>query len=126
MDSRIETKGFEDTEKMLESIGKSVDPSTLDEWIGLVSKIAKQICNDPEGRHIKIVKTGQGQYNFPLDKKSIDCIIESIQQQFNSMPQTQQKYFKIVMTSLEAKKRDESGLCYDPDHQELKDYPTNL
>ncbi len=106
MDFRIETKGFEEAQKMLEGIGKSIDPSTLDEWIELVSKVAKQICNDPDGKHIKIVKTGQGQYNFPADKKSIDCIIESIQQQFNSMPQTQQEYFKIVMTSLEAKKRE--------------------
>jgi hypothetical protein len=106
MDSRFETKGFEDAQKMLESIGKSVDPSTLDEWIELVSKVAKQICDDPEGEHIKIVKTGQGQYNFPADRKSIDCVIQSIQQQFNLMPQTQQEYFKIVMTSLEAKKRE--------------------
>jgi hypothetical protein len=102
----METEGFEDTQKELEDKdkAKSLDPGTFDEWIERVSKVAKQICNDPDGKHIKIVKTGLIKYDFPSDNESIDCIIQSIQQQFNSMSQPQQKFFKEIITSLEAKK----------------------
>jgi hypothetical protein len=104
VDSRTTTNGSEEKQKELEDKAKPLDPRTFDEWMERVSTVAKQICNDPDGKRIQVVKTGLIKYDFPSDNESIDCIIQSIRQQFNSMSPPQQKFFKEIMTGLEAKK----------------------
>lgn len=75
---RIDVKSIDDIQKMLKDLEESED--TFNELANRIANTAKQICNDPDCKRIKIIETDQGRINFEFaDKEAIDCAIQSIQ-----------------------------------------------
>ncbi|MGA6989793.1 MAG: hypothetical protein WBL67_00510 [Nitrososphaeraceae archaeon] len=105
MGFEIDVKSIDDIQKMLKDLEESEDPTTFNEWANRIANTAKQICNDPDCKRIKIIETDQGKINFEIaDKEAIDCVIQSIQRLLTKMPGTQQEIFKRLKTEFETKK----------------------
>jgi hypothetical protein len=70
-----------------------------------ITRTAKQLCNEPDCKRIKLIKTGQAKSSYHFtDKEAIDCVIKSIDSHLNSMPAMQQKIFEKLRIEFEAKK----------------------
>ena len=66
--------------KCLKNLEESEDHFTINEWANRIADTAKQICNDPDCKRIKIIETDQGRSNIEfVDKEAINCVIQSIQ-----------------------------------------------
>jgi hypothetical protein len=105
MGFRIDVKSIDDIQKMLKDLEESEDPFTFNEWANRIANTAKQICNDPDCKRIKIIETDQGRINFEFtDKEAINCVIQSIQRHLTAMPGTQQEIFKRLKAEFETKK----------------------
>jgi hypothetical protein len=102
---RIDVKSIDDIQKMLKDLEKSEDPFTFNEWANRIANTAKQICNDPDCKRIRIIETDQGRINFEFaDKEAIDCVIQSIQRHLTAMSDSQQEIFRRLKTEFETKK----------------------
>jgi hypothetical protein len=100
-------RGIEEIQKRLKGIEESLDPNTFNEWANRIAITAKQLCNDPDCKRIKIINTGQGRVTYQFtDKEAVDCVIKSIESHLNSMPDAQRKYFKILVGQFETKKSE--------------------
>ena len=101
----IDIKSIDDIQKMLKDLEESEDPFTFNEWANRIANTAKQICNDPDCKRIKIIETDQSRINFEFaDKEAIDCVIQSIQRHLTAMSGTQQEIFKRLRAEFETKK----------------------
>jgi hypothetical protein len=105
VDSRVGVKSIDDIQKMLKDLEESEDPFIFNEWANRIATTAKQICNDPDCKRIKIIETDQGRINFEFaDKEAINCVIQSIQKHLEAMPGTQHEIFKRLIAEFETKK----------------------
>jgi hypothetical protein len=101
---KVEVKGLEEMQRTLRDLQRSIDPNTFNEWADHVGRAAKQICNDPDCKRIKLTKTGLGQVEYEFaDREAIDCVIQAINRHLNSMPIVQQEIFKRLITEFETK-----------------------
>jgi hypothetical protein len=92
---------------MLKDLDGSEDPTIFNKWANRIAHTAKQICNDPDCKRIKIIETDQGRLNFEIaDKEAIDFFIQSIQRHLTIMPGTQQEIFNKLKTEFELKKSE--------------------
>lgn len=92
---------------MLKDLDGAEDPTIFNEWANRIARTAKQICNDPDCKRIKIIETDQGRLNFEIaDKESIDCVFQSIQRHLTVMPGTQQEISNKLKTEFEIKKTE--------------------
>jgi len=97
-----DVKGFDDIQKHLRDLASSADPNTFNEWADRIGRTAKEICNDPDCKRIKLIKDEYGKIKFQFaDKEAVDCVIQAIKTHLNSMPKTQQVIFKGFTTELE-------------------------
>jgi hypothetical protein len=100
---RIDVKSIDDIQKNAQDLEEFEDP--FNEWANRIANTAKQICNDPDCKRIKIIETDQGRINFEFtDKEAINCVIQSIQRYLTAMPGTQQEIFKRLKAEFETKK----------------------
>lgn len=98
----VDIKGFDDIQRNLEDLPSISDPSTFNEWANRVARSAKEICNDPECKRIKLIKNEYGKVKFQFaDREAVDCVIQAIKTHLNSMPRAQQEIFKGFTTDLE-------------------------
>jgi hypothetical protein len=105
MGFRIDVKSIDDIQEMLKDLEESEDPFTFNEWANRIGNAAKQICNDPDCKRIKIIERDQGRINFEFaDKEAIDCVIQSIQRHLTAMPSSQQEIFRRLKTEFETKR----------------------
>ncbi len=112
MNIKIDVKGLDAIQKTIKDLEQSVDPNTFNEWADRIARTAKQLCNDPDCKRIKIVKAGQGKVNFWFaDKEAVDCVNKSIERHLNSMPIVQKEYFNRLRTEFEKRK----SLNHQPD-----------
>ena len=97
-----DVNGLDDIQKHLRGLANSADPNTFNEWANRVGRTAKEICNDPDCKRIKLIKNEYGKVKFQFaDKEAVDCVIQAIKTHLNSMPRTQQVIFKEFTTELE-------------------------
>lgn len=97
-----DVNGLDDIQKHLIGLANSADPNTFNEWANRVGATAKEICNDPNCKRIKLIKNEYGKVKFQFaDKEAVDCVIQAIKTHLNSMPRTQQVIFKGFTTELE-------------------------
>jgi hypothetical protein len=97
-----DVKGFDDSQKHLRDLASSAEPSTFNEWANRVGRTAKEICNDPGCKRIKLIKNEYGKVKFQFaDREAVDCVIQAIKTHLNSMPRTQQVIFEGFTTELE-------------------------
>ena len=90
---------------MLKDLEESEDPFMFNEWANRIANTAKQICNDPDCKRIRIIETDQGRINFEFaDKEAIGCVIQSIQRHLAAMPGSQQGIFRRLKTEFETKR----------------------
>ena len=102
MSFKIEVKGLDKIQRMLDDLKDSVDPETFNKWADLVGMTAKQICSDPDCKRIKINREGEGKVNFQFaDREAIDCMTQSILRHLPQMPPIVQEEFKIMKTEFE-------------------------
>jgi hypothetical protein len=79
VDIRVDIKGLDVLQKQIEGLRQSAILSVFNEWIDRITMSAKQLCNDPDGKRIKLIKTEQGKSSYSLsDKEAVDCVIKSI------------------------------------------------
>ncbi|MGE5660635.1 MAG: hypothetical protein ACM3X1_00145 [Ignavibacteriales bacterium] len=92
-------------EEILKDLKESEDPFTFNEWANRFANTAKQICNDPDCKRMRIIETDQGRINFEFrDKEAINCVIQSIQRHLTAMPGIPQVIFKRLKAEFETKK----------------------
>ena len=100
-----DVKGPDDIQKHLRDLAGTADPNTFNKWANRVGRTAKQICNDPGCKRIKLIKDEYGKIKFQFaDKEAIGCVIQAIKTHLNSMPRTEQVIFKGFTTELEQMK----------------------
>ncbi len=97
-----DVKGLDDIQKHLRDLASTADPNTFNKWANRIGRTAKEICNDPGCKRIKLIKDEYGKLKFQFaDKEAVDCVIQAIKTHLNSMPKTQQVIFKGFTTELE-------------------------
>jgi hypothetical protein len=101
----VDIKGLDDIQKNLMDLTSIADPNTFNEWANRVGRTAKEICNDPDCKRIKLIKNEYGKVKFQFaDREAVDCVIQAIKTHLNSMPRAQQVIFKGFTTELEKTK----------------------
>ena len=60
MGFKIDTRGLDKFQKKLRNLQRSVEPSTFNEWAKRIDSTARFLCNDPEGKRIKLRTSTQG------------------------------------------------------------------
>ncbi|HEY6950059.1 MAG TPA: hypothetical protein VI146_05565 [Nitrososphaeraceae archaeon] len=97
-----DVEGFDDIQKHMRDLASSADPNTFNAWANRIGRTAKEICNDPDCKRIKLIKDEYGKIKFQFaDKEAVDCVIQAIKTHLDSMPKTQQVIFKGFTTELE-------------------------
>jgi len=103
----IDVSGLDEVQKYLNELVRSADPNTFNEWANRIGKTAKEICNDPDCKRIKLIKDGDGKIKFQFaDKEAIECVIQAINRHQNSMPMIQQEIFKQLVTEFQRIERE--------------------
>ena len=86
MSFRIDVKSIDDIHKMLKELDESEDPLIFNEWANRIANTAKQNCNDPDCKRIKLIETDQGRINFEFaDEEATNCVIQSMQRLLTAM-----------------------------------------
>ena len=68
----------------------NADPNTFNEWANQIGKSAKEICNGPECKRIRLSKEDNGTVRFEFaDSGVVDCVIQAIKNQLGSKPTIQ-------------------------------------
>ena len=97
----VDIKGLDDIQKNLRDLTSIADPNTFNEWANRVGRTAKELCNDPDCKRIKLIKNEYGKVKFQFaDREAVDCVIQAIKTHLNSMPSAQQVIFKRFTTEL--------------------------
>ena len=98
----MDSAELDDTQKNLRDLASISDPNKFNEWANRVARTAKEICNDPDCKRIKLIKNEYGKVKFQFaDREAVDCVIQAIKTHLNSMPMAQQEIFKGFTTELE-------------------------
>lgn len=87
----IKIEGFDDVLKSLDNLKNQINPDIQFEWAVKITQVAKEMCNDPDCKRIKLErsKNSQNGLNFQWvfsDNDSIDCVIKAIKNNANNMP----------------------------------------
>lgn len=102
--------GLDDIQRFLDDYKKGLESQTFDEWANRVTQTAKELCNDPDCKRIKLQqKQQQDTENLSLnvefaDKEAIDCMLKAIDQYQESMPPSLQQIYEAIKPQLETKK----------------------
>jgi hypothetical protein len=103
---KIDVTGLKEVQNFLDQIKDSVDPNVFANWADTVVRTAKQICNDPECKCIKLKHTQGLRIEFEfMDKGAIDCVINAIKQHLSSMPFPLAEIYKHTINELENRKK---------------------
>ena len=57
---KIEIKGIDEIQKALDDLKRGAEPHAFNEWANRVGRTAKELCNDPDCKRIKLIESGQG------------------------------------------------------------------
>ena len=100
-------EGLEELQKSLKDIENQINPNTLFDWATKITKTAKEMCNDPECKRIRLKRNSSTEFEFEFsDKESIDCVLKAIQHHINYIPSLIRPLFEQNMKSwLEEKKK---------------------
>jgi hypothetical protein len=105
---KIDVDGLKELQKAIDDYKRSIEPSTFNEWAKRIAITAKQICNDPSCKRIKLIdEKEKAKFSFEFaDSEAIDCIIKSIQTHLSSMPPIQQDVYKGLIPHFENNKKE--------------------
>jgi len=87
MEIRIDMKGFDKVEKMLDEMTNDITPTGFGIWAEKIEKTAKEICKDDKGDRITFkAKKGTTTISMRLaDKRAIESLKKAIKHHQNSM-----------------------------------------
>lgn len=87
MEFKIETKGFDKIQKMLDNMVNDLQPEGFAEWANKIEKTAKEICKDPDCKRIKFKpKVGKTEVSIIVtDKEALECLKKAIDHHKGSM-----------------------------------------
>jgi hypothetical protein len=109
--SSVRVEGLNKIQEALKDLKPGVGPRVLEEWTNSIGDTAKELCNDADGKRIKIGLTKDFEFHCEVaDKEAIDCIIQAIKTYKNSMPLPVQRVFRRFSEQLENKKEEEEDL----------------
>lgn len=106
MKINFDVKGIDDAIKAIDDIQYGLDPNIFNEWTLLVEKTAKEICNDPDCKRIRLYTSNSGFIYKFSDKEGIDCLLSAIKQHIESMPTVINKKFEYLIGELEHHKEN--------------------
>ncbi|MPZ06842.1 MAG: hypothetical protein GEU26_10600 [Nitrososphaeraceae archaeon] len=109
----IRVKG-EGEDKIAQDLMKMVsdDPtSDLKGWIERIGKTAKEICNDPDCKRIKLKTSENGQdigfdFTDENDVGAMDCVIRAIERHIDSIPIDIKPTFQKIVDDYKSKKEN--------------------
>jgi hypothetical protein len=104
-------KGFDKAFRALKDLGKYGNEDEkrklLKEWAGKIQNSARKLCNDPDGKRIKVEVNEDGTLTaFTNDKESLDCLINAIDEQKKSMEFATRTIFEQWTTQLQLRKKE--------------------
>jgi hypothetical protein len=77
------------------------------DWIATIEQTAKEVCNDPDCKRIKIKYTEDSGFEFEIsDKEAADCIIKAIQEYDTSHSIIIRETSRVLIEKLENIKVD--------------------
>lgn len=105
MGFRVE--GLDKAIKIIEELQESLEPDVQDRWTNNIVNKAREICNDPDCRRIRLKKNEQGIAVIDYDDAfAIDCIIKAIDQLSKDMPMGIRDWLRLVLVpQLEADRK---------------------
>ena len=84
-----------------------MSPDVLIEWAETIEQTAKEFCNDPDCKRIKLEYNQESGFAFEVsDKEAVDCIIKAIQEYENSQSIIIREQSRILIEELEKIKKD--------------------
>ncbi|HVP82964.1 MAG TPA: hypothetical protein VMS35_07985 [Nitrososphaeraceae archaeon] len=84
-----------------------MSPDVLIEWAETIEQTAKEFCNDPDCKRIKLKYNQESGFAFEVsDKEAVDCIIKAIQEYDNSQSIIIREQSRILIEELEKIKKD--------------------
>ena len=83
---------------------RGIDPKVIASWVEKIKSKAKEECNDPDCKRIKIEIKENQQFEFNVsDKEALDCIKNSIEFYKSTMPVTTRLVFTNLIALSERK-----------------------
>ena len=109
MSFRADAKGNEETIRRLDEMAASLGPRDLGDWINKIETTARKICDDPDGKRIRMTNTYTQNNSYTdfqfADKESMDCVIKAIEEYLHSMPLPVKYLYERLIIDLENKKK---------------------
>jgi hypothetical protein len=82
----------------------------IQNWLEIIGKTAKELCNDPDCKRIKLKMSEDGvniTYIFDEnDTEAMNCIIKAIETHYDSLPIGLQPTFKKIVEDIKTKKQN--------------------
>jgi len=95
MDFGIKITGFDEIQKKLDDMIKSLEPKGFMEWADKVEKETKNLCNDPETKRFKFKASHSMKIDIGIeDKEAGNNMIKAIEKLVPSMPLGIQQFYK--------------------------------
>lgn len=108
----IRVKG-EGEEKIAEDIMSMISDeiSDLNSWIERIGRTAKERCNDPDCKRIKLRTSENGQdlgfdFTDENDVGAMDCVIRAIERHLDSIPSDIRPTFQKILDDYKSKKEN--------------------
>lgn len=109
-------EGLNDIQRFLDNYKKDHERQIFDEWATRVTKTAKELCNDPDCKRIRLVEqqeeenekdTGNISLNVEFaDKEAVNCMLKAIAKLQGSMPPSLQLIYDAIKSQLQAMKAE--------------------
>lgn len=101
----VDTSAFD---KFVKDFEKGLQPEGFDEWANRVSRTAKELCNDPDCKRIRLRPdaTKKALEVDCEDREAVDCVLQSIARHQKSMPLSLQAIYEGLKSELEARKQN--------------------
>jgi hypothetical protein len=104
----VRVEGVNKIQEALKDLKRGVGPRVFGEWTNSIGDTAKELCNDTDGKRIKIELTKDFEFHCEIaDKEAINCIIQAIKTYKNSMPLPVQQVFMRIGEQLENRKKED-------------------
>jgi len=103
----MEVKGSKEAPNEFNKLQHGMTPDVLLEWAETIEQTAKEKCNDPDCKRIKLKYTRESDFVFEAsDKEAVDCIIKAIQEYDNSQSIIIRERSRILIEELKKIKKD--------------------
>lgn len=102
----LKVTGLKEAKNVIKELQDSFEPTIQDRWTNNVANRAKEICDDPDCKRIRLKRNEHGTSIEFDDAFAVDCIVKAIEELNKDMPFGIREWFnKIYIPQLQEQKK---------------------